>query len=503
MDLTRRSFIRWVIAGGAAMACPIPLGALDRRDGAPSGGPAPALRTSEDHDVCHKVRDGDALPMPVPDERRDVVIVGGGPSGIAAADELKGADFVLLEKEPQLGGNSYSDSWEGCWYSTAAAWDSTPTPEFRALAERWKFDWKPIKGEDSVCFDGKWIRNFWNGRADNPAFDQLPYDKSVKDGFRAFLKDIDGIDFDANLERLDSMSFSDFLEGYPPQLKAFWDSFGPSNWGAPTVLTSGYVGLSCARDWFRNQRYTWEGGIGMASRKVLAQMPEASRARMKTGVVVYNVTRENGKAVVRFFEGGRPRAVEAKAVVMATPKFITKHLVSGLPADQYSAMSSMRYAPFPVYNLCFDRMVYDRGYDNYPVGAKHFCDFVPADWVTHGEGGDPNRKQVITVYAPKPEGSRSRLLHDSTTLEDAQAAVDELVGMFPGWLPHLREVRIHRRGHPMPMSSPNYLTKLQPVARRDLDPVYFGHSDALGEVSDFFYAALSGLKAARKAALRI
>ena len=235
MDLSRRSFIRWVLASGAAMGCPIPAGAGEGAKPSASG-PEPELR-SEDFSVCHKVRDGESLPVPAPDEKRDVVVVGGGPSGLAAADELKGSDFLLLEKEDHVGGNSYSENWEGLNYSTAAAWDSMPVPEFTALAKRWNFDWKKIEGEDSVCFDGKWIRNFWNGRADNPSFDHLPFDKSVKDGFRQFLADIESMDFDKNVDALDSQRFSDFLKGRPPQLKQFWDQFGPSNWGATTEDT--------------------------------------------------------------------------------------------------------------------------------------------------------------------------------------------------------------------------------------------------------------------------
>lgn len=504
MDLSRRSFIKWVIASGAAMACPVPIAALDAAKGAPAaGGPTPSLG-GESNAVCHKVRDGEAIAEAPVDETCGVAIVGGGPSGLAAADELKTADFRLLEKEPHLGGNCWAESWEGCWYSTAAAWDSIADPSFAALAERWKFDWGRIQGEDTVGYDGVWIRDFWNGRADNPSFDKLPYGKSVKDGFRQFLKDLEKVSLEKDVKKLDEMTFADLLKGYPPQLKAFWDGFGPSNWGAPTELTSAYVGAYASKDWFQHPRYTWAGGIGMASRKVLDAIPESVKKKnLVTGASVYKVRRVGGKVRVSFFQDGKARTIEAKAAVMATPKFITKMLVEGLPADQFQAMSDMHYAPFMVYNLCFDRVVYNQGYDTYPVGAKNFTDFIPADWVTHAEGGDLTRKQVITVYAPRPEIERRDLLDDAKVKAMAQAAVAELCGMFPAWTDHLREVRIYRRGHPMPMSVPGNYTRLQPLGRRDLAPVYFGHCDAEGEVSDFFYAALSGIKAARKAATHL
>lgn len=493
MDISRRSFIRWVLSGAAAMACPFPSAAREK-----TSTPPPGRLKSEDFTVCHQVRDGSTLPAPPPDLRCDVAIVGGGPSGLAAADELKSVDYLLLEKEGQLGGNCFSESWEGCGYSTAAAWDSIADPDFAALAKRWKFDWKPISGTDTAVYDGVWIRDFWNGRADNPAFDKLPYSQSIKDGFRQFLRDIENIDLPANIDALDARPFSEFLEGYPPQLKSFWDAFGPSNWGARSELTSGYVGISVARDWFRSQRYSWEGGIGIASLRVLDSIPAADRRRLLTKAVAYNVSRRGEKAYVSFFHDGKPRTIEARSIIMATPKFITQHIVEGIPEDQTEAMAAMRYAPFMVYNLCFDRMVYNKGYDTWPIGSKNFTDFIPADWVTNAEGGDPGRKQVLTVYAPQAQEARADLLDDDKVLSMAHAAAAELTNLLPGSLEHLREVRIHRRGHPMTMSIPGHHTRLQPLARRDLPPIYFAHSDAQGEISDFFYAALSGISAARK-----
>ena len=118
-------------------------------------------------------------------------------------------------------------------------------------------------------------------------------------------------------------------------------------------------------------------------------------------------------------------------------------------------MKHMRYAPYLVYNFCFDKVVWNLNYDNWAIGAKHFTDFIPADYATHADGGDLSRKQIITVYAPKTEATRADLLDDDEVLAEAHATGNELCGsFFPSWVDHLKEVRVFRRGHPMPMSAP-------------------------------------------------
>ena len=150
-------------------------------------------------------------------------------------------------------------------------------------------------------------------------------------------------------------------------------------------------------------------------------------------------------------------------------------------------------------SACFTKRVWNLGYDNWPVGAKYFTDFVQADWVTHGETGDLNKPQILSLYAPLDEKERADLLDDEESLIRAQKAVEELAQAVPGCVDHLAEVRMFRRGHPMPMSIPGWFTKLQPAARKDFAPIYFGHSDIAGEVSDVAFGALVGIEAAKKA----
>ena len=495
MGLTRRSFIRWVLSTGAAMACPIP----SMGGGEPDKPGAPRKLGGETNKVCHDLRDHKLPAFPPPSRSVDVVVVGAGPSGYSAAEALRGSDYLVLEKESHVGGNAYTETWNGLDYCTGSAWASVFSPEVDALFKRWKLALRPVAGLDPACFEGTWIKDFWDGKSDSPMIDKLPYPESVKKGFRDFNKTLEGIDIEKEKEALDARPFSEFFKGYPEPLKAYWDGFGPSNWGSRTELTSAYLGIQGARDWGKSQRYTFEGGLGMVSRTVWASFPESDKKRFLFDATAVSVRKEGAKVLVTFFKDGKPETVAAKSVVVAAPKYVARRLVQGLPEDQDAAMGAMRYAPYAVYNLCFTRRVWTLGYDNWHVGARHYTDFVQADWVTRGDKGDPKGPQVLTLYAPHAENERADLLDDEESLSRAEKAVEELGTVVPGALDHLAEVRIFRRGHPMPMSVPGWYTKVQPVARRDFPPVYFAHSDQAGEVSDVAYGALSGIEAAGKA----
>jgi monoamine oxidase len=496
--LTRRSFIKWIITSGAAMACPIPMPAFGADADAVPMKPGRSL-SGESNEVCHKVRDGITLPAPPPSRTVDIVVVGAGPGGVGAADALAGSDFLVLEKEPRIGGNAYAETWNGLSYCTGSAWMTFFDSRITELFKKWKLKALPIDSFDSANFEGKWIKGFWDSRADSARLEELPYPDAVKKGFRDFLREIDKIDINKNKAKLDALSFGDYLKGKPEPLSAFLDQFGLSNWGAPTQHSSAFLGIQAARDWPRDPRFTFEGGLGVVPQKVYDQFPEEMQRRFILEAPVYRVKRSGKRALVYFFKDGKPACVEAKAVIFCAPKLIAARVVEGLPESQKNAMQQIRYAPYPVYNLCFTKRVCDLGYDSYLVGAKNVSDLIQADWVTRRDQAKPGEPQVLTAYAPMRENERADLLDDEETLARAERAVKEVLATLPGAEAHLAEVRVFRRGHPMPMALPGVYTKLQPLVRKDFAPVYFAHSDQAGEVSDLAFAVLAGLEAAKKA----
>ena len=487
MTPTRRDFIKFVVAGSIAAGCPIDLSLL-----ASPGDIEPQV-DGEHFEICHQVRDGKTFAHPPVSKTHDVVIVGGGISGLSAAYFLRSKDFLLLEKEEHWGGNAYREDFQGQGYATASAYDFVAS-DSAVLAKEIGLEQLPVNFPDPTIINGKWVADTWRG-----GLDELPYPQPVRDAFKKFRAEMLKLGATKKLERLDSEPLSKYLQDYPPELTAWWDAYGQSNWGAKAKDTSVYVALDdfveIANEKFDDIRITLPGGNGAITRKLSEVLLAKFSDRMFTGATTISVDPQKDSVNVTYALGGQLQTVAAKAVIMAAPKIIASRIVSGIPDDQIDAMQSIRYAPYPVINMIFDKPVYNRGYDTWCPGNS-FTDFIVADWTIRNQPGYKQKYNILTFYTPMQEKDRKKLL----TIEGCQKIATDVLTDFKKLLPEFNvdpiEIHMFRRGHPMFVATPGNFTKTIPAARKPLDRVFFANTDSEGPES----LAAGGVAASKKGA---
>ncbi len=389
MSANRRDFIKFVVAGAVTAGCPLDLSLVAAQDARKAHA---ADVDGEDNRICHQVRDGKVFTPPRASSRHDVVIVGGGVSGLAAAYRLQHRDFLLLEKEPHWGGNAYAMEYEGSVYATGTAFLAKDEYAYH-FSKEIGLEPLPVNSPDASIIRGELIPDTWGG-----GINKLPYPASVREGFKKFKKEVLAINVEKRGKELYNKPFSDFMKGYPGEIRQWWDSYGPSNWGAASEETAAGLAILALQEMVEesetDDRYTWPGGLGALTKKLADILQPKCKDRMQTGATTVAVVSEKEEVQVTYVLGGELKTVAAKAVIMATPKFITRRIIHGMPDKQSDAMHQIRYIPYPVVNLIFDKPVFNHGYDTWCPGNT-FTDFIVADWVIHKQAGYQQKFNIL------------------------------------------------------------------------------------------------------------
>jgi hypothetical protein len=483
----------------------------------------------------HAMRDG-KLPPSVENAEVEVVIVGGGIAGLAAARRLKRDglnNFMLLELESQPGGNATSGQntvsaypW-GAHYVPLAGSDA---PEITQLFEELSVitgrntAGLPIYNEEYLCADPM-ERLFLNGRWQEGLVPQLGLSASEQrtiesflaemnalkaargsDGKRAFTIPVDESSRDEAFRQLDRITMAEYLRSRG------WLDCVPLRW---------YVNYCCRDDYGAgiDQISAWAGVHYFASRDAQAanapsyavvtwpegngwlvrQMRSPLATNIRTSCAVWNVEAKDAGFAVGYYDLARDRSVrvQAKGVIWAAPRFVAQRAVRALREPSLDS-SSITYSPWMVANLtsntlpeglgaslAWDNVIYDNDSLGYVVATHQNLHPFP-------------KRTVITYYQPldseEPVAAR-RLALEQTYDQWCRQIFANLNTAHPDLEKHTSHLDVWLWGHAMVRPVPGFIwgdtrqKMLQPMGN-----LLFAHSDMSG-ISIFEEAYIHGVRA--------
>lgn len=457
---------------------------------------------------AHAIRDGRAFPAPAPTETRDVVIIGGGISGLTALYRLRDLDTVLLEKEPEVGGNSRRRLAHGVQQPLGAIVSRGPVAPFTAFFTEIGARFRPIPDPQHAYFlDDTLVRSPLA-----EGIPRLPLAAAARRDFcraaatlEQLLDPQDGVFFPraenrAEIRALDRMTFEDWLgqQGLRGEAGRFLHLMLSARLGATGENISAWYALYILSG-LRAPTYTMPGGHGAISELLADRAEQARPGCIRGGTMVTRVAnRPGGGVLVSGIDAhGEAYSIAARCAIIAAPKVIAKHLVPGLREARPDIYDAFQYNAYLVARVTLAQR---------PEAAFEVCCrdlfsrfLVAADWLPENRAA--NGVGCLGVYVPMPgKAGRTELLH-ADARETAARIVADVRRVYPEAADEVLEVRLHRWGHPMISPVPG----MDPLLARIREPfgdVIFAHSDTFGIVG-LYSAVWTGMDAETEVRLRL
>ncbi|WP_292918001.1 FAD-dependent oxidoreductase [Nitrosomonas sp.] len=456
--------------------------------------------------VPHKLRDGYVFSIPSPSLSKDVVIVGGGISGLTALKSLAGYDALLVEKEKEVGGNSRRREANGIYYPLGAIVNQGPIAPFTDFFNELNIPFEQLNGKHLVYhINGHSVADpLHEGWRELPliAKEQESFQR-LGDDLLAFADPVNGIFFPRsdnkqNIKELDRLTFKQYLaqQSYTPGVEKFMQLILSSRLGEDGNDVSAWIALYILST-LRQPVFTLPGGHGVISEKLseycLRQRPDSIRSNF---TVIRIENKVNNKVwITGIDEYGALQTIEANCVVMAAPKVYAKYAIHGLTEDRPKLYDRFHYNAYLVAQIELNRQVTD-AFET--VSASHFSRFIIAPDLLKNNHSSSGLSH-LTIYIPYPGKSGRISLYSEFTEKLAKTIIADLHEIMPQTRGAITSIYLHRWGHPM-LSCPPGIDQLSVAAKEPFGRIAFAHSDSFG-ISGLYSAVWSGMEASIDAQL--
>ena len=448
-----------------------------------------------------------------PGAETEVVIVGAGIAGLAAAWALRDRDVIVLESADRVGGRILSQPRPPYWLNLGAHVFPPPTTALGRLITEVGLETVLIPGDPmAVWLNGRLVSG---GRAETYPL-RLPLSLrgrlsllqaglKIRRAIPEYLKlaTLRPGETPADLrERLlayrDDSTFADFLGHLHPDVNALVRAATNRASAEPEELSAG-AGVA-------HFAVVFSGSSSLYLRNIIggsSQLPEAIAAhlgdRVVLGARVDAVVPTRSRVEINYTSKGQPRTLVAREVVVATPAYRAATLVKGLDDEMLAALRNVSYGPYVVAALLTretERMPWDDIYAIAVAGKSFNMVFNTVNTLR-----SPTERQTggsLMVYGAS---DAARALLELSDGEVRARFFEDLHDLFP-MLPHIvEECVLQRWERGIPYTSPGRRL-IQPALERLARTVSLA-GDYLGERGGMEIAVLSGVEAATAVRCRL
>lgn len=482
--------------------------------------------------VGHLLRTGVSA-KPTEIKQIGTVIVGGGISGLSAAWWFKKnnfSDFVLLEMDSDVGGNSASGSNSVSKYPWGAHYVPLPGPEAHYVKDFFEEvgiikgyeKGLPIYDEYFLCadpherllFQGEWqeglIPQHGVQSVDKMQYNEFfAYIESLKnkkgaDGKFIFCIPVDQSSQDAEFLKLDQVSMASYMASRnwnSVYLNWYVNYCCRDDYGMPHDKVSAWAGLhyfasrsGVAANADSQSVLTWSEGNGF----LVSKLKERVEDKVVKNSLVFSIenTLHGNQIDVLNTQNNSCVRYLAKNVIFSGPRFTASKIIKG-----YSNDVSLDYAPWLIANITLNALPQSQGapisWDNISYYSKSLGYIV-----ANHQDLKLNRKEVVlTYYLPLDEKTpqEERMAAYRKSYKDwLDVIVPDLEKMHPGITRTISNLDIWIWGHGM--VSPGIDFIWSPKRKEFVKPfgsIEFAHSDMSG-ISIFEEAQFRGVEAAKK-----